>query len=158
MNLYITFEDRSKIKKCFLNLRKYLIVNVDEVKESLGYDNQPLDNCKSFILTQEILEVIRSGSSGRKLLAIIYSNPSMNDEIIRELIKNTSGIKNIDNTVFLTEKGTYEEYFELFEEVMFFPTLKKVHIVECETFPVYWAEDEEELNKLNREIFLNQIT
>jgi hypothetical protein len=154
MNLYITFEDRSKIKKCFLNLRKYLIINVDEVKESLGYEEEEeLDHCKSFILNQEIMQVIRSGSSGRKLLAIVYSNPEMNDETIRELIKSSIDIKNIDNVVFLTEKGTYEEYFELFDEVMFFPTLKKVHLIECESYPVFWA-DEKELEHLNRDIFL----
>lgn len=143
MNLYLTFEDKTKIKKCFLNLRKYLIVNSDEVIEQLGFDKSTLDNCHTFIINEEILKQIKSGSSGRKLLSIVYSNPDMNDEIIRSMIHFSDELKNVDKVVFLVEKGKHEEYYELFEEVLFFPTLKKVHIVECQTVPIDWLDKTE---------------
>ncbi len=148
VNLYITFDDKSKIKKCFLNLRKYLIIDSDEVIERLGFSKDSVDDCVSFIINEEILRMIKEGSSGRKLLAIVYSNQQLNDEIIRDIIHFSADIKNISKVVFLTEKGKHEEYYELFEEVMFYPTLKKVHIVECKTYPVVWLDRIEEYDKI----------
>ncbi len=144
MNLYLTFDDKNKIKKCFLNLRKYLIINSDEVVEKLGFEKDKIDDCVSFIINEEILRMIKDGSSGRKLLGIIYSNSEINDEIIREIIHFSENVKNIEKVVFLVENGEHEEYYELFEEIMFFPSLKKVHIIECQTYPVVWLDN---LNK-----------
>ena len=141
MNLYLTFDDKNKIKKCFLNLRKYLIINSDEVVEKLGFEKDKIDDCLSFIINEEILRMIKDGSSGRKLLGIVYSNSEMNDEIIREIIHFSESVKNIEKVVFLVERGEQEEFYELFEEVMFYPALKKVHIVECQTYPVIWLEN-----------------
>ena len=149
MNLYLTFDDKHKIKKCFLNLRKYLIINSDEVVERLGFNKNDIDDCRSFIINAEILKMIKDGSSGRKLLGIVYSNPDLNDEIIRSIIHFSTDVKNINKVVLLVEKGKHEEYYELFEEVMFFPTLKKVHIVECQTYPVIWLDRPEEIEKMN---------
>ncbi len=86
--------------------------------------------------------MIREGSNGRKLLSIIYSNPVMNDEIIREFVHYTQDLKKIDKVILLTEKDKNEDYYELFEEIMFFPTAKKVHIIECVSYPVAWLGDE----------------
>ena len=151
LNLYITFDDKSKIKKCFLNLRKYLIVEIDEVIESLGFDKDNLDDYKSFIINQEILKLIKDGSSGRKLLGIVYSNPNINDEIVRDIIHYAEEVKNIEKTVFLTDKGNHDEFIELFEEVIFYPTMKKVHIIECKPLPVVWLDRLDEYEKLNEE-------
>jgi hypothetical protein len=141
LNLYLTFDDKSRIKKCFLNLRKYLIISTDEVIDRLGFQPGEIDSCSSFIINEEIKRMIQEGSKGRKLLSIIYSNPRMNDEIIREFIHYTQDLKKIDKVVLLTDKGKNDEYYELFEEVMFFPVTKKVHIIECESYPVAWIGD-----------------
>jgi len=148
LNLYITFDDKSKIKKCFLNLRKYLIIEISEVIESLGFDQNDLDDCKSFIINQEILKLIKDGSSGRKLLGIVYSNPNLNDEIARGIIHYVEEVKNIEKAIFLTDKDVHDEFIELFEEAIFYPTMKKVHIVECKVVPIVWLD---RLNELNEE-------
>ena len=142
MNLYLTFDDKSKIKKCFLNLRKYLVISTDEVIDRLGFQPSDIDSCSSFIINEEIKKMIREGSNGRKLLSIIYSNPVMNDEIIREIIHFSESVKNIEKVVFLVERGEHEEFYELFEEIMFYPSPKKVHIIECDSYPVAWISDE----------------
>ena len=146
MNLYLTFDNIHKIKKCFLNLRKYLIIDSNEVINLLNFSKEEIDDCQSFIINAEILKKIKEGSSGRKLLGIIYSNPNFNDEIIRSIIHFASSVKNVDKVIFLVEKGKRDEYYELFEEVMYFPTLKKIHIIECQTYPVIWLDSLEESN------------
>lgn len=147
VNLYITFDDRNKIKKNFLNLRKYLIISVSEVIEKLGFDKTNIDDCVSFIINQEILKMIKDGSNGRNLLGIVYSNEDINNDIIKEIIYYADDLKNIGKVVLLTERDEHEEYYELFEEVMFYPSLKKVHIIECKTFPPELLSPEKKFNE-----------
>lgn len=153
MNLYITFDDKTKIKKCFLNLRKYLIINSDEIIERLGFSKDNLDICSSFIVNEEICKMIIEGVSSKKLLGVVYSNPKFNDEIIREVIHFSQEVINLKSVVFLTDKWEKEEYYELFEEVLFYPTTKKVHMINCVPLSVVWLDS---LEKLNRDLFLGQ--
>jgi len=155
VNLYLTFDDRNKIKKCFLNLRKYLIVNSDEVIEQMGFDKESLDVCSGFIVNEEIRKMIVEGANSKKLLGVVYSNPEFNDEIIREVIHFSQDIRGIESIIFLTDKWLKEEYYELFEEVLFYPTIKKVHMINCEPVPVVWLDS---LEKVDRKLFLDKRT
>jgi hypothetical protein len=92
--------------------------------------------------------LIKDGSSGRKLLGIVYSNPNLNDEIARGIIHYVEEVKNIEKAIFLTDKDAHDEFIELFEEAIFYPTMKKVHIVECKVVPIVWLD---RLNELNEE-------
>lgn len=153
MNLYVTFDDRNKIKKCFLNLRKYLIINSDEIVERLGFSKDNLDICSAFIVNEEIRRMITEGVSSKRLLGVVYSNPEFNDEIIREVIHFSQDTRNLESVIFLTDKWVNEEYYELFEEVLFYPTIKKVHMINCVPLPVVWIDG---LEKMDRDLFLDQ--
>lgn len=155
MNLYVTFDDKNKIKKCFLNLRKYLIINSDEIVERLGFSKDALDICSAFIVNEEIRRMITDGVSSKRLLGVVYSNPEFNDEIIREVIHFSQDTRNLESVIFLTDKWVNEEYYELFEEVLFYPTIKKVHMINCVPLPVVWIDG---LEKLDRDLFLDQRT
>lgn len=132
MILYITHEDKSKLKRCFLSLRKQVVITADDVIVSLGYDPEKLDAYSGFIVNEEMKKLITKSSSGKKSNNIIYSNKNFTDESVREIIHFVYENTKIESVVFLTQQGNYEEYYELFEEVMFFPTVKKVHIYDCE--------------------------
>lgn len=147
VDLYITFSGKDEIKRCFLNLRKYLIISADDVINEIGYAEKELDDCVRFLVNEEIKKIIKRGSVRRKLLALIYSNPSMNDEIIRELIHYANSLPSIRRVIFLVEKGEKESYYELFGEVLFFPAVKKVHIVECTPVPVEWIGISEKIDE-----------
>lgn len=143
MNLYITGDDRNKLKKAFLNLRKQQIVVVNEVAMDLGYELVKIDDYSSFIVNQRIKKIITSTASSKKMQSIIYVNYNLNDEIIRQLIHFCQESTAVDKVILLTDKGKNEEFYELFEEILFFPTMKKVHIIECTPVPVTWIESDE---------------
>ena len=134
MNLYITVEDRTKLKKAFLNLRKQQIIVVEDVVIDLGYTMKTVDEYSSFIVNQRIKKIIAATAASKKMHSIIYVNDLLNDEIIRELTQ-------VDKVILLTDKNANEDLYELFEEILFFPTVKKVHIVECKPVPVVWIEE-----------------
>ena len=116
-----------------------MIISTNEVVQSIGYTEEELDNCSLFLVNEEIKRLIREGSARRKLLAVVYSNPEMNDEAVRELIHYANTLSSISRVILLVEKGQKEEYYELFEEVVFVPSVKKVHIIECQAIPAAWA-------------------
>ena len=143
MNLYITVEDKNKLKKAFLNLRKQQIITVDDVVVELGYEVGKVDDYASFIVNQKIKKIIASTASGKKMQSIIYVNDKLNDEIIRGLIHFCQEQTVVNQVILLTEKGSNEDFYELFEEILFFPTIKKVHIIECVSVPVDWLDETE---------------
>ena len=143
MNLYITVEDKTKLKKAFLNLRKQQIVVVDEIVVELGYSVGGVNDYSSYIVNQKIKKIISSTASSKKMQSIIYVNDKLNDEIIRGIIHFCQEYTAIDKVVLLTDKNKNEEFYELFEEILFFPTIKKVHIVECKPIPVAWVDEAE---------------
>lgn len=55
----------------------------------------------------------------------------MNDETIREIIHYATAISSIDQVIFLTDAGEYENYYELFAEIAYYPSIKKVHVLQC---------------------------
>jgi hypothetical protein len=143
MNLYITVEDKVKLKKAFLNLRKQQIIVVDEVVVELGYSIGGVNDYSSYIVNQKIKKIISSTASSKKMQSIIYVNDTLNDEIIRGLIHFCQEHTLVDKVILLTDKNKNEDYYELFEEILFFPTMKKVHIIECKPIPVLWLDEAE---------------
>ena len=102
MNLYITVEDRAKIKKAFLNLRKQLILEVSELIEQTGYDPEKMDKYSSFIISQKIKKTIQTTANGNKVQSIIYVNPDYDTESVRELIHFAQEETAIEKVIFLT--------------------------------------------------------
>lgn len=148
MNLYITYDDKEKLKRAFLNLRKQLIIDVVDVVKSLKYDPDNLTDYSYFIVNEKIKKQIQTTASNNRMQSIIYTNAKMSDEVIRTLINFAQLHTNIEKVIFLTDKGKHEEYFELFEEVIFYPSTKKVHIITCK--PVVFDRAEDELqNSMN---------
>jgi hypothetical protein len=132
MNLYITYGDKEKLKRAFLNLRRQLVIDSIEIIESLGYNPENLSEYAYFIVNEKIKKQIYKTAVGSKMQSIIYTNSTMDHEVIRGLINYAQLNTPVDKVVFLTEKGKHEELYELFEEVIFYPSAKKVHIITCE--------------------------
>jgi len=131
MNLYITREERDKLKRDFLNMRKQHVISVSEIIKNLGYTPDKLDAYSSFLVNEEIKNQIRAVSRAKRAHSIIYSNPDLNEDIIRFIIFYVNENTDIAEVLFLTDEGNDEEYYELFNGVAIYPAIKKVHIVEC---------------------------
>lgn len=133
MNLYVTNQDKTKIRKAFLNLRKIQLICVDEIIEGLGYEESEINDYSRFIVNKRIEKIISTVSAGKKMQSIIYVNYNLNDISIREIIRYCETIETIENVIFLTDRNKYEDYYELFDEIVFFPSIKKIHILECKS-------------------------
>ncbi|MFM2010306.1 MAG: hypothetical protein RLZZ479_697 [Bacteroidota bacterium] len=140
MNLYVTYGDKERLRKAFLNLRKQLIIDTNEVVRSLGYLSEDLTDYSYFIINEKIKKQIKTVSAGTRMQSIIYINPNINYESIKGLINFAELETSIEKVIFLTDKGKNEELYELFHEIVYYPTAKKVHIIKCQ--PINFINDE----------------
>lgn len=132
MNLYITRANREQLKKAFLNMRKNHVIAVAEIIENMGYTVEGLDPYASFLVNEEIKTQIVSFNRANRAQSIIYSNPDLNEDIIRFLVFFVNESTNIREVIFLTEECQDEDYYELFNGVAIFPNIKKIHILDCQ--------------------------
>ncbi len=133
MKFYITIEGLPKLKRAFLNLKLYSIVSVPEILAELGYTYSTIDDYGAFIINQKIMSMIDNYVKSKRIRGIIYSNPNINRDIIENLFSELEECDNISYLVLLDDKYVpkLEEYYDLFGEIIFFPSVKKVRLIEC---------------------------
>jgi hypothetical protein len=131
MNLYITKGTRDKLRKAFLNMRKQHVISVPDIIHTLGYRPEHMDAYSGFLVNEEIKNQIRSVSRARRAHSIIYSNPGLNEEIIKFLIFYVNENTEVNSVYFLTEENEDEDYYELFDGIVLYPGVKKIHILDC---------------------------
>ncbi len=112
-------------------MRKQHVISVSEIITNMGYTPETLDPYASFLVNEEIKNQIRNVSRANRAHSIIYSNPNLNEDTIRFIVFYVNENTEIKDVIFLTEEHQDEDYYELFNGVALFPSVKKIHIMEC---------------------------
>jgi hypothetical protein len=146
MTVYMTTEDKEVLKKNFLKLRFFGLISVPDIVETTGYNYKDLTLNLQFIVNKTISQELDNALKKNRFYAVIYSNPWMDKEAIINMREYLSEHPLVKKVVLLDFKDSpkNEDFFELFEEVAFFPSVKKIKIFECETQKspmIYWAND-----------------
>lgn len=133
MKFYITVEPSNKLKHIFTNLGSFYIIDVDTLIFNSGLD---INNASHvFLINSEISRLISIAAKSKRNLGIIYINSNINCDSIVGLKLNLGEITNdnIDSFVILDDYDLpkLKEYYNLFDEVIFFPTFKKTKIIQC---------------------------
>lgn len=138
MRFYVTKEDCERVKSSFLNVRSFYIISVKEIVESLSFVSKT--NYFNFLVNEEIKARIIDAVEKKKYSNIIYVNEGLDVEIIENVKEIVNGISYIEKIVFIDDEKMNEKLYPLFDEVIFFPKLRKVKIIECECIknPLYY--------------------
>jgi len=137
MKFYITVEGTTKLKRSFLNLKLFSIINVAEILEEHGYTYSTIDDYGAFIVSTKINNLIKSYSKSKRIRGIIYSNPTLCEKIIPNLFNSLNKIENISEVVLMDDYNLPKlgNLYEYFNEIIFFPSIKKIRLIECVNFP-----------------------
>lgn len=137
MKFYITVEGTNKLKRSFLNLKLFSIINVPEILEEYGYTYSSIDDYGSFIVSTKINDLIKTYAKSKRIRGIIYSNPVLSECVIPNLFNSLSKIENISEVVLMDDYNIpkLNYLYEYFNEIIFFPSIKKVRLIECVNFP-----------------------
>jgi len=162
MKLYITNYDYEKIKQSFLNLRLYYFIDIKEIIKSLGYDKKDLNEYNEFIISQTIENKIITAIESKRFKSIVYINEDLSDDIILGLTLLIKELPKIENLVLLDDDRDKknENFYKFFKELLYFPTNKKVRIMECKPIKskmFYWTNNLPIPNELLNDKILNNI-
>lgn len=136
MKFYLTVESIQKIKNVFVNLSSFYILDVEEIIKTLGLDiNKP---SSVYFVNNHIKNLIESQSKSKRLQGIIYINPNLNATIIDGIYNYIKEIPTMEGMVLMDDgfAPKLRSYHNLFEEILFFPTIKRVKILECKPFSI----------------------
>jgi len=133
MKFYITAESIQKLKRSFLNLKLFSIINVQEILENYGYTYETIDDYGSFIINKKITTMINNYSKSKRIRGIIYCNPKLNTDIIENLDSILNKNEKIKEIVLIDEYNIpkLQKYYSFFNEIIFFPSIKKIRIIEA---------------------------
>ena len=136
--IYVTTLKKSKLRNKFLNFRFYYFISVPDIIKELGEDPENLTDRGIFLVNNKIVEYIHNCLKRKKYMAIIYSNPDLNYEAIKNLQEKYAEHENILSISFLDYKNKPEnvDLWQLFEEVIFFPEMTKKKIIECKSIQI----------------------
>ena len=133
MKFYVTIENLDKLKKCFLNLKLFSIIYIPTILDEYGYTSDTMDEYSAFIVNEHINNIIISQSKSKRIRGIIYSHPNINDSLISNLFETLSKMPNIREVVLLDDYNVPKltNLYKLFDEIVFFPSIKKIRLIEC---------------------------
>jgi len=138
MNFYVTTENEDYLRNVFMNFRFFHLVSVSNLVQKLNTNYTELSLYQKWILNNDIKREIKKCLTKTNVFAILYHNPWLNYDSIKNLDNYLNSIEKINKIVLLDDKELKknEEYYQFFKEVAFFPKIKKLKI--------------DELNKLDR--------
>ena len=133
MKFYLTIENNNRLKRSFLNLKLFSIIDVFEILEKFGYDITTIDEYGAFIVTEHINYLINTYSKSKRIRGIIYSHPLLNEDVINELMETLSPICSISDIVLLDDYNIpkLKYLYHNFDEIIYFPSIKKIRLIEC---------------------------
>jgi len=133
MKFYVTVEGVPKLKRSFLNLKIFSIINVNEIIEDFGYTYSTIDDYGAFIVNEKIMALIKNYTKSKRIRGIIYSNPNLNEDIIENLKETIEQYEKITEFVLIDEFNLpkLQYLYPMFNEIIFFPSIKKVRLIEC---------------------------
>ena len=135
MKFYITLEGVQKLKRSFLNLKLFSIINVQDILEDCGYTYDTIDEYGSFIVNKKIVGLIKNYTKSKRIRGIIYSNPYINEDTIENLKEIIEEFEKINEIVLIDEFNLprLQHLYQYFNEIIFFPSIKKVRLIECKS-------------------------
>ena len=138
MKFYITVEPCRKLKNVFSNLSSFYIIDVDTILADSGLDVNNVAH--QYLINVELERLIVSGAKSKRYKGIIYINKLIKYETIASIKNSIDTITNsaVESMVILDDYDLpkLKDYYTLFDEVMFFPAMKRTRIVECTPIPI----------------------
>ena len=137
MKIYFTIENIDKLKQCFINLKMYNIIDINNILNDCGYDYNELNEIRTFIINQKIDKQISNFIKSKNYKNIIYINPYINENNFYIITNNLKSKYNIIKEFVLLDNYNIPKCTNLYsivDEVVFFPSYKKIKLIECTPF------------------------
>lgn len=131
---YITNHSSNIINK-FLSLRFFNIIDVDSLIDY--YKNTLKIRNADDLINLDIKNKIEATLKYKKLKYTVYCNSNLNKDVLINLINELNNIntKKTQITIHCLDdkyNPKMEPFYQFFDEVVFIPSFRKIHIIKCE--------------------------
>jgi hypothetical protein len=146
VKFYVTTEGVQKLKRSFLNLKLFSIIHVPDILEKHNYTYENIDEYGAFIVSNKINDMITNYSKSKRIRGVIYSNPLLDDDLIPNLFDTLANLETINEVVLLDDYHLpkLKHLYPKFDEIIFFPSIKKIRLIECKPIKnhIDWKEED----------------
>jgi len=133
LNCYVTIEPCRRLKNLFSNLSSFYIIDVDTILMESGLDVNKKSH--QYLINTELERLLVAGAKSKRYVGIIYINSNVGVDTIESVKTIMSETENttVDNMVILDDCDApkLKDYYEMFDEVIFFPAIKKARVINC---------------------------
>ena len=133
VNCYVTIEPCRRLKNLFSNLSSFYIIDVDTILLESGLDVNKKSH--QFLINTELERLLTTGAKSKRYLGLIYINSNISFDVIEGVKSAVTDVENstIENMVILDDCDApkLRDYYEMFDEVIFFPAIKKARVINC---------------------------
>ncbi|MBS7364395.1 MAG: hypothetical protein KIH03_11370 [Paludibacteraceae bacterium] len=121
------------MKNLFSNLSSFYIIDVDTILLESGLDVNKKSH--QFLINTELERLLVNGAKSKRYMGLIYINSNINFDVIEGVKSAVMDLENstIENMVILDDCDApkLKDYYEMFDEVIFFPVIKKARVINC---------------------------
>ena len=104
MKVYITIEGNTRLKRSFLNLKVFSIININDILHESGYNlYSSIDDYAAFIINSKIQSMFKTFAKSKRIRGIIYTNPNLTEESILSLFQFFDDVEEINEVVLLDD-------------------------------------------------------
>jgi hypothetical protein len=133
MKVYITVENSNKVKRSFINLKLFSIIDVSEILEKNGYTHSTIDDIGAFIINKYINDAIINQTKSKRIRGIIYVNNNLSKNSIDNIFDLLENNENVSDIVLMDDYNIpkLNNFYKYFSEIIFFPSIRKMRLIEC---------------------------
>ena len=133
MKFYATIEPCRKLKNLFSNLSSFYIIDIDTILQESGLD--PDKDTHRYLINSEVTRLIVQGARSKRYKGMIYINSRINKCVVESIRASIDDMTNsvVESICVLDDADVpkLESLYTLFDEVIFFPSMRKSKIIEC---------------------------
>lgn len=119
-------------------MSSFYIIDVDRLLRESGLDVN--NTVHQYLINVELERLIISGAKSKRYKGIIYINSLVKCDTIVSIKNSVDSITNsaVESMVILDDYDApkLKDYYTLFDEVIFFPAMKRTRIIECTPLPI----------------------
>lgn len=123
MVFYFTNKSTDELKKIMYIPKKWKLIDIDQILNTLGYDITQINKYSEFILNREIEQRIISAVKSSKIHSVVFSNPYYKNDSVYNIIKLIQSHNKKIKCNLLTNKDFLEDLYSFFNTVQFFNTI-----------------------------------
>lgn len=134
MKVYVTVENQNKLKMTFTNYNAFFVIDVNDIVNSFNLNMEM--GYSQFLINNHIINLLTKNSKSKKYQGIIYINENLSVENIINLsnyLNRNNKNERSDDLILLDDYDIpkLKSYYKYFNEILYFPTFKKVKILQC---------------------------